>query len=422
MVDDPAGAAGARGAVTGADIARVFRAEHGRAVSVLIRALGDIDLAEDAVQDAFAVAVERWPREGMPPSPAGWIITTARHRAIDRLRRESTREARHAEALVVHAPPEPREEGPVKDERLRLVFTCCHPALSPEARVALTLRLLGGLTTPEIAHAFLVPEATMAQRIVRAKKKIRDNGIPYRVPRDADLPGRLAAVLAVIYLVFNEGHTASSGDELGRPDLALEAIRLGRVLVELMPDEPEAMGLLALMLLTEARRPARTDAAGELVLLPDQDRSRWDAAMVAEGHDLVRRCLRRGAPGPYQLQAAVNAVHTDATRAADTDWAQIVQLYDHLLRVAPTDVVRLNRVVAVAELDGPQAALSDLRRLGLEGYTPFHVVRAELLGRVGRWADSAAEWSRAADLTGNAPEARHLRARAAHASERAAAR
>jgi RNA polymerase sigma-70 factor (ECF subfamily) len=422
VVDDPAGAAGGRGAVTGADIARVFRAEHGRAVSVLIRTLGDIDLAEDAVQDAFAVAVERWPREGMPPSPAGWIITTARRRAIDRLRRESTREARHEEALVVHAPPEPREEGPVRDERLRLVFTCCHPALSPEARVALTLRLLGGLTTPEIAHAFLVPEATMAQRIVRAKKKIRDNGIPYRVPRDADLPGRLAAVLAVIYLVFNEGHTASSGDELGRPDLALEAIRLGRVLVELMPDEPEAMGLLALMLLTEARRPARTDAAGELVLLPDQDRSRWDAAMVAEGHDLVRRCLRRGAPGPYQLQAAVNAVHTDATRAADTDWAQIVQLYDHLLRVAPTDVVRLNRVVAVAELDGPQAALSDLRRLGLEGYTPFHVVRAELLGRVGRWADSAAEWSRAADLTGNAPEARHLRARAAHASERAAAR
>jgi RNA polymerase sigma-70 factor (ECF subfamily) len=421
VVDDPAGAAGGRGAVTGADIARVFRAEHGRAVSVLIRALGDIDLAEDAVQDAFAVAVERWPREGMPPSPAGWIITTARRRAIDRLRRESTREARHEEALVVHAPPEPREEGPVKDERLRLVFTCCHPALSPEARVALTLRLLGGLTTPEIAHAFLVPEATMAQRIVRAKKKIRDNGIPYRVPRDADLPGRLAAVLAVIYLVFNEGHTASSGDELGRPDLALEAIRLGRVLVELMPDEPEAMGLLALMLLTEARRPARTDAAGELVLLPDQDRSRWDAAMVAEGHDLVRRCLRRGTPGPYQLQAAVNAVHTDATRAADTDWAQIVQLYDHLLRVAPTDVVRLNRVVAVAELDGPQAALSDLRRLGLEGYTPFHVVRAELLGRVGRWTDSSAEWSRAADLTGNAPEARHLRARAAHASERAAA-
>ena len=408
--------------VSGADIARVFRAEHGRAVSVLIRALGDIDLAEEAVQDAFTVAVERWPREGMPPSPAGWIITTARRRAIDRLRRESTREARQAEAVALHAPDEGSglpEEGPVRDERLRLVFTCCHPALSREAQVALTLRLLGGLTTPEIAHAFLVPEATMAQRIVRAKSKIRSAGIPYRVPRDEDLPARLASVLAVLYLVFTEGHTATAGDDLGRPDLAAEAIRLGRVLVELMPDEPEAMGLLALMLLTEARRPARTDAAGDLVLLADQDRSLWDAALVAEGHALVRRCLRRGAPGPYQLQAAVNAVHTSAATAADTDWSQVVALYDHQLRIAPTDVVRLNRAVAVAELDGPQAALALLDGIDLEGYVAFHVVRAELLGRLGRWPESAAEWERAAGLSDNAPESRHLRARAAGAAARA---
>jgi RNA polymerase sigma-70 factor (ECF subfamily) len=405
--------------VTSADIARVFRAEHGRAVSVLIRALGDIDLAEDAVQDAFTVAVARWPREGMPPSPAGWIITTARRRAIDRLRREATRDARHAEALVVHAADEPSdamEEGPVKDERLRLVFTCCHPALSREAQVALTLRLLGGLTTPEIAHAFLVPEATMAQRIVRAKSKIRTAGIPYRVPRDEDLPARVTSVLAVLYLVFTEGHTATAGDDLGRPDLAAEAIRLGRVLVELMPDEPEAVGLLALMLLTEARRPARTDTSGELVRLAHQDRSLWDAAMIAEGHELVRRCLRRGAPGPYQLQAAINAVHTDAADAADTDWSQVVGLYDHLLRLAPTDVVRLNRAVAVAELDGPQVALGLLDGLDLPAYAPFHVVRAELLDRLGRPAESAVAWERAADLSDNAPQARHLRSRAANAA------
>jgi RNA polymerase sigma-70 factor (ECF subfamily) len=304
----------------------------------------------------------------------------------------------------------------VKDERLRLVFTCCHPALSREAQVALTLRLLGGLTTPEIAHAFLVPEATMAQRIVRAKSKIRTAGIPYRVPRDEDLPARVTSVLAVLYLVFTEGHTATAGDDLGRPDLAAEAIRLGRVLVELMPDEPEAVGLLALMLLTEARRPARTDTSGELVRLADQDRSLWDAAMIAEGHALVRRCLRRGAPGPYQLQAAINAVHTDAADAADTDWSQIVALYDHLLRLAPTDVVRLNRAVAVAELDGPQVALGLLDGLDLPAYAPFHVVRAELLDRLGRRAESAVAWERAADLSDNGPQARHLRSRAASAA------
>jgi RNA polymerase sigma-70 factor (ECF subfamily) len=399
--------------VTSADIARVFRAEHGRAVAVLIRALGDIDLAEDAVQDAFTVAVERWPRDGMPPSPAGWIITTARRRAIDRLRREASRDARQSEASLLTTADEPREEGPVRDERLRLVFTCCHPALSREAQVALTLRLLGGLTTPEIARAFLVPEATMAQRIVRAKKKIRDAGIPYRVPRDADLPARVTSVLSVVYLVFTEGHTATAGSELGRPDLAAEAIRLGRALVELMPDEPEAKGLLALMLLTEARRPARTDAAGDPVLLADQDRTLWDAGLVAEGHALVRECLRRNAPGPFQIQAAINAVHTEAATAAGTDWPQIVRLYDQLVAVLPTDVVRLNRAVAVAEVDGPAAGLELVDGLDLPGYHAFHVVRADLLARLGRSAEAAAALDRARALTGNRVEERLIELRAA---------
>ena len=399
--------------VTSADIARVFREEHGRAVAVLIRALGDIDLAEDAVQDAFTVAVERWPRDGMPPSPAGWIITTARRRAIDRLRREASRDARQSEASLLATPDEPREEGPVRDERLRLVFTCCHPALSREAQVALTLRLLGGLTTPEIARAFLVPEATMAQRIVRAKKKIRDAGIPYRVPRDADLPARVTSVLSVVYLVFTEGHTATTGSELGRPDLAAEAIRLGRALVELMPDEPEAKGLLALMLLTEARRAARTDAAGEPVLLADQERTLWDADLIAEGHALVRECLRRNAPGPFQIQAAINAVHTDAATAGDTDWPQIVTLYDQLLDVLPTDVVRLNRAVAVAEVDGPAAGLELVDGLDLPGYHAFHVVRADLLARLGRSAEAAAALDRARALTDNRVEERLIELRAA---------
>jgi RNA polymerase sigma-70 factor, ECF subfamily len=398
--------------VTGADIARVFRAEHGRAVAVLIRSLGDIDLAEDAVQDAFTVAVERWPRDGMPPSPAGWIITTARRRALDRLRREASRDARQAEALLLSTADEPREEGPVRDERLRLVFTCCHPALSREAQVALSLRLLGGLTTTEIARAFLVPEATMAQRIVRAKKKIRDAGIPYRVPRDADLPARVTSVLAVVYLSFTEGHTATSGSDLGRPDLGAEAIRLGRALMELMPDEPEAKGLLALMLLTEARRPARTDAAGEPVLLADQDRALWDADLIAEGHSLVRECLRRNAPGPFQIQAAINAVHTDATTATATDWAQVVALYDQLLDVLPTDVVRLNRAVAVAELRGAAAGLELVEGLDLDGYHPFHVVRADLLARLGRTADAAAALGRGRDLMHNRAQERLVEQRA----------
>ena len=320
------------GPVDAAGIERVFRAEYGRAVAVLVRMFGQIDVAEEAVQDAFTSAVQRWPAAGVPPSPAGWIITTARNRAIDRLRRESSRDDRQAQAALLYAPEEPAADGPVRDDRLRLIFTCCHPSLATGAQVALTLRLLGGLTTGEIARAFLVPEPTMAQRLVRAKGKIRDAGIPYRVPREADLPGRLRAVLAVVYLVFNEGYTASSGDRLIREDLCAEAIRLGRLLAELMPDEPEVKGLLALMLLIDSRRAARTAGDGTLVPLAEQDRSRWDRGSIAEGQAIVRACLRRGQPGPYQIQAAINAVHSDAAEAAGTDWAQILSLYDQLSR------------------------------------------------------------------------------------------
>ncbi|MFF4591963.1 RNA polymerase sigma factor [Amycolatopsis sp. NPDC001319] len=383
---------------------RVFRAEYGRTVAVLVKVFGDVDVAEEAVQEAFAVAASRWPADGLPPSPAGWLVTTARRRALDRLRREASRADRHAQAALLHAGPEPVEEGPVRDERLRLVFTCCHPALAQHARVALTLRLLGGLTTAEIAHAFLVPEPTMAQRISRAKAKIRDAGIPYRVPADADLPARLGAVLAVVYLVFTEGHTATSGASLDRPDLAAEAIRLGRVLASLMPDEPEVLGLLALMLLVEARRPARTGPGGAVVLLPEQDRGRWDRALVSEGQDLVRRCLRRDRPGPYQLQAAINAVHSDAATAGETDWGQIVQLYDHLLLLTPTPVVALHRAVAVAEVDGPEPALALVDALDLDGYHLRHAVRADLLARAGRRGEAVAAYDRAVELTENAAE------------------
>lgn len=390
--------------MTHPDVEAVFRAEYGRAVAVLVRTLGDIDLAEEAVQDAFTTALRRWPETGLPPSPAGWIITTARNRAVDRLRREAGRGERHAQAALLHAPDAPREEGPVRDERLRLVFTCCHPALAVQARVALTLRLLGGLTTAQIARAFLVPEPTMAQRLVRAKAKIRNAGIPYRVPRDADLSDRLTGVLAVVYLIFNQGYE-------GEAALCAEAVRLGRLLAELMPDEPEVAGLLALMLLVESRRGARQDEHGELVPLPEQDRGLWDRDLIAEGQSLVRRCLRLGRPGPYQIQAAIQAVHSDAPRGRDTDWGQIRQLYDQLMAVAPSPVVALNRAVAVAETEGPARALDLVDALDLDGYHVLHAVRADLLRRLGRDTEAVREYERAVELSENPAERAYLERR-----------
>ncbi|MDQ0029754.1 RNA polymerase sigma factor [Arthrobacter bambusae] len=402
------------------EIGEIFREEYGRSVAVLVRVLGSIEAAEDAVQDAFTEAVVRWPDAGLPPSPAGWIITTARNRAIDRIRRDASGREKLAQAVLLHGDqhggdhangPEGIEADAVEDERLRLIFTCCHPALNRAAQVALTLKLLGGLGTAEIAHAFLVPEPTMAQRLVRAKGKIRDANIPYRVPSGAELPERLKSVLAVVYLIFNEGYAASSGSGLVREDLCHEALRLGRLTTELMPDEPEAQGLLALMLLLDARRAARTASDGGLVLLADQDRSLWDRNEIAEGQVLVRQCLKRNQPGPYQLQAAINAVHGDAAKAADTDWHQILALYGQLLAMEPTPVVALNRAVALAEVEGPAAGLAAVDALELGNYYLFHAVRADLLRRLGRAEEAATAYRAARERTNNNAERDFLEGR-----------
>ncbi|TDB95559.1 DUF6596 domain-containing protein [Actinomadura sp. 7K534] len=396
-------------------ITRVHRAEWARVVAALTRRFGDLDIAEEAAAEAFAAAVERWPADGVPPNPGGWLTTTANRRAIDRIRRENKRDDKHKEARMVYADDPPEPVGAIDDDRLRLIFTCCHPALAPETRVALTLRLVAGLTVPEIARAFLVQEPAMGQRITRAKAKIKAARIPYRVPSAEDLPARVSGVLAVLYLVFNEGYLATGpGTDPVRPGLTAEAIRLARLIRALLPDDGEAAGLLALMLLTEARRTARVSAGGELVTLVEQDRGSWDAALIAEGHRLVRERLAAAAagtaPGRYQILAAINAVHTSARDARDTDWSQILALYDQLVRLDPSPIVALNRAVAVAELDGPEVALAAVDRLRdrLAGYHAYHAIRADLLRRLGDGRRSRAAYDRAIELAGNTAEVAYL--------------
>jgi RNA polymerase sigma-70 factor (ECF subfamily) len=404
----------ARGAIT-----RAHHEEWARVVASLTRRFGDLDIAEEAAAEAFAVAVARWPADGVPPNPGAWLTTTANRKAIDRIRRENKRDDKQKEAQLLYDddPPQPLVDGrgPIDDDRLRLIFTCCHPALAIETRVALTLRMVGGLTVPEIARAFLVQETTMGQRITRAKAKIKAARIPYRVPSAEDLPARVSGVLAVLYLVFNEGYLATGPDtDPVRHDLTAEAIRLTRMIRALVPEDGEVVGLLALMLLTEARRTARVSASGELVTLDEQDRGAWDAALVAEGHRLVRERLDAAAagvaPGRYQILAAINAVHTSARDVRDTDWSQVLALYDRLVRLDPSPIVALNRAIAVAELDGPEVALATVNRLGeaLAGYHAYHVTRADLLRRLGRSQESRAAYDKAIELAGNTAETAYL--------------
>ena len=413
-------------------VTRAHREEWARVVASLTRRFGDLDIAEESAAEAFAIAVERWPADGVPPNPGAWLTTTANRKALDRLRRESKRDAKHKEAQMLYDddPPGPASgsdsasdsgsdsagdsagDSAIDDDRLRLIFTCCHPALAPDARVALTLRMVGGLTVPEIARAFLVQETTMGQRITRAKTKIKAARIPYRVPSAADLPARLSGVLTAVFLVFNEGYLATGpGTDPVRRELTTEAIRLTRLIRALLPGDGEVAGLLALMLLTEARRTARVSSSGELVPLTEQDRGSWDAALIAEGHRLVRERLAAGVtPGRYQILAAISAVHTFARDARDTDWSQILALYDQLVRIDPSPIVALNRAIAVAELDGPQVALAAVDRLEpqLAGYHPYHAARADLLRRLGHSQQSRAAYDRAIELAGNTAETAYL--------------